>query len=231
MRRKGSQFHTKTHPGLPARDEEWDYRGSHHEEWSGPYTSTTYTYSPEQLGEVSAEMTVSNNPARSYTRYPPADMMQPDTDPEEAYDVNSWYPAPGQIPLFRHESNKAYDVVTGMGSTKASRVPAMTMLGLAANDAASRGVTLSPSRNLSEHSLGMVQNLANRGAIDQDKVPAATGNDSTFWEQPSTDNPMAWAANHGYEEIGPQRLAAGRRTLRSILGRNASMGNVQGTLF
>lgn len=113
----------------------------------------------------------------------------------------------------------------------------MTMLGLAANDAAARGVSLHPSRNLSEHSLNMVQHLASRGGIGADEVPRNVGNSSTFWKGPNTDNPMAHTSSHGdrqshgYEKLDPETVKAGQRTLRSILGRNKTSTDEQGRLF
>jgi hypothetical protein len=214
--------------------------GGGYDAWQGALTRHTYQYYKDQdhLGDSTAMTSVLDRGGTGHTQYPPKEMI--DDDP--SFNADMWSPGNGQMPLFEHRSFGPESTVTSMGSTRGSRVAAMTQLGIAANEAQDRGRTLLPDDNLSKHSQRVVDRMYGAGMTEEPAF-GEPQNTLDFWE-PHTDSTTgvqfegqptarAFGSQHGETTFSPEEVARGRRTVRSILGRGKapkSQGE-QGTLF
>lgn len=120
-----------------------------------------------------------------------------------------------QLRLFEHHpAEPASYVVTGFYSTKDARVGAMTSLGILANQANKHGVIVTPSDDLSRHSLNLVNKLNSMGAIDKSAyIPKAPTNDIDFEEKAHLD----WVDPTLFREVSHGEATAGRQRIRDIL--------------
>lgn len=168
---------------------------------------------------------VYHHAASGYTQYPPKNMTE--EGPADA-SVQDWQPpfgGPRQQSLFNHQSSPGRSKIVTMGGTRSAAPAMMVGLGIAANDTAKRyGREMDFSNNLSPHSRNLVQKLSDKGAVD---VPTnLSTNDSSF--APGPEDAYLGKDYHSYSEA---EVNAGRRTLRSVLGRRQKSQGEQGTLF
>ena len=132
-------------------------------------------------------------------------------------------PEQGQQQLFAHHYSPAQATVTSMGgmNTTSAKVAGINMLGIAQNDAAKRGLTLTPDTNLSEHSARIVEKLRGSGVVDKDFV-RENDNSVPFWDSAQTQTSKFSEYPHG-ESISSGEVKMGesraRHTIRSIHGR------------
>jgi hypothetical protein len=118
----------------------------------------------------------------------------------------------GQGMLFTHQHRPAKSVVdTLIINHEEDRVQGMTLLGVAQNNAKSRGTALSSPSDLSEHSSKLVRSLKDKGAVAQDAVDdqSNTISFSTMKGIPDV-NPLKGYAYGGYRPVPVSEVKAGR---------------------
>jgi hypothetical protein len=112
-----------------------------------------------------------------------------------------------------------------MGGTRSSAPALMVGLGIAANDTAkNHRREMEFSNNLSPHSRNLVQKLSDKGVVDA--PTRLSNNDSDFTSGP--EDVYMGKDSHSYSDA---EVNAGRRTLRSVLGKRQRSQGEQGTLF
>lgn len=160
--------------------------------FEGPTDVDTYSYGDDE--GTHAELEVAHRGSTGYTKPP----------------RNNYPRADGQLELFSHRSSKPESKVLSMGGTYGARVAAMPLVGLAVNDAATRGNTLHPSNNLSPHSERMVGHLAERGVVDMPEN--ISHNASTYWSDTKLPSPNS-------ETLSPETVDSGRSVVRDAVRR------------
>lgn len=125
----------------------------------------------------------------------------------------------GQIPMFEHHYTPPKASVEGAFGTEKGRVHFPILLGIAQNDVRNRlGVDLTPSPDLSPHSLKFVKHAVNRGLIpDSPELPDEPTNVITFEEKPIY---VSRNIVENLEEIPAAEVKKGKQTLRTMLGRD-----------
>lgn len=130
-----------------------------------------------------------------------------------------YYHENDQMELFSHKISPASSEVGYVNSTKSGRLHFPLIMGIANNDAMRiTGTPLRPSDDLSEHSLRAVENLRNRGLIDDSvDIPDSPTNDMTF-------SRFAFHVIPGnYKKIPEQEVRAGKQTIRELLRRKKNL--------
>lgn len=227
MKKKGLQFRridtpvklSADHLGTP-QDDSWGGRAL----VSDYVVGTPHKSDPTSFDEYGS-FDVHHHAASGYTQYPPKNMTE--EGPADA-SVQDWQPpfsGPRQQSLFNHQSSPGSSKIITMGGTRSAAPAMMVGLGIAANDTAKRyGREMDFSNNLSPHSRNLVQKLSDKGAVD---APTnLSNNDSDFTSGP--EDIYLGKDSHSYSEA---EVNAGRRTLRSVLGKRQKSQGEQGTLF
>jgi len=167
---------------------------------------------PEEGGSMHSDMQldVTYHPAEDET-------FVPYNEDQFAHMVKR-VPKGGQIPMFEHHYTPPRASVQGAFGTKKGRVHFPIMLGIAQNEVRNRlGVDLTPSHDLSPHSLKFVKNAASRGLIsDSSDIPDEPMNDVTFEEKP------IFIYSESASRLSPipdAEVKKGKETLRTMLGR------------
>jgi hypothetical protein len=168
-------------------------------------TRTTYIYRKDDPSKTRAYLTTETESPVRRTSYPKDyEYNQKWVEDTTKYD--------NQIPLFLHDSKPATTKVDAMESTKEDRVAAMTMMGIADRESQLEGRgPLTPSNDLSKHSLRMVKHLEEKGATTTD-VTSPT-NDFSFL--PKGGAPFF--GNLSTTELPDDAVQAGRRRVREVL--------------
>lgn len=201
----GPQFMKFTETRLPPTEWTTETPNFIEQNFNRPGRTDNYVYFPNPTS-IGAHLGVNHYGGSTTYRYPvegrESEWADATTTEEE-----------GQIPAFLMSSTPPSSTVSVLGGTKASRIPAMTMLGIAEVDTNEEfGRSLTPSNNLSRHSRRLVEHLEGVGAATA--PPTTYLNTVDFW--PYNKNA---SAVHRYKEIPDERVRAGRSRVRSILKR------------
>ncbi len=124
-----------------------------------------------------------------------------------------------QLPLFERNQRPGRHEVTEVTGTERGRSSFPLLLAIANRESLQRyGKPLTPSADLSPHSLKIVNNLKERGLVSRGhKTPEAPTNDRTFDVVPTTI--MDWNS----ETISEEEIAGGRAHLKSLLSRRRNL--------
>jgi hypothetical protein len=170
-------------------------------------TSNDYLYEyVDSSGNLGAELEVTDENIGSDTTYPTDAKYGPRWADRHA-------DRSGQIPLFKYETvGKPTSTVTYLQSTEKSRLNAMTMLGVAANDALKRGKELMPDTDLTPRSARLVKHLQDVGAVSSD-FKQLDENSTSFL-------PEGWPTSvrdSGEAQIAEAEIQQGRNRIRETL--------------
>lgn len=133
-----------------------------------------------------------------------------------------------QLPMFWQAHQPKHNEVFLLSMAKQHRAMTGTMLGVAHHDAVAKtGLGLTPSDNLSEHSLGMARGLAERGVVSRQQLPSAAKNDIT-WADPHDVSGKPVAPQH---LVSRDDMEAGRQAFRSKIRTKPVADPNQGRLF
>lgn len=173
-----------------------------------------YSYRPNSPDKTSAMLEVSTKVQPSITIYPHNYQYTDNW-------ANRYAFQDPQIPLFLHTPSEIRNEVTFLAGTKGARVPSMTMLGIADTDVRrDTGVGLTPSDDLSQHSLKLTKKMIRRGATQaSSSMPTDPTNHIPFWntEEPSSHLAFIGSYAHGLSEGVPEEeVTAGKQKVRQI---------------
>lgn len=138
----------------------------------------------------------------------------PETESQRQF-VLDRIPKDHQIPMFEHHYYPGSTTVDYASGTEAGRVHFPILLAIAQNDFNKINRTLTPSDDLSEHSLKLTQHLAKRGLVKESDVPSGISNTMNFH-----DKPTYVVGNETTQEIPREEVKQSKRLLRSMLGRD-----------
>lgn len=188
-----------------------------HTSWSTPTTkvdaysmgatSDTYEYRPNP-DEVGARMVVLHHGGGGQYEYP--------LEGKEHHWASQVEPGE-QIPMFKSTYTAPSSTVDYFAGTRASRIPAMTLMGIAEVDTNNRmGRSLTSSRSLSPHSQRLVSHLQESGATEMPE--RISSNDLQFWG--NNDLVRRYRPS---EQLPESLVNAGRSRVRSVIrkGRGA----------
>ena len=102
-----------------------------------------------------------------------------------------------------------------LAGSRIGRIHSMNLMGIAKNIADEHGMPIRPDSNLSEHSMSLVKNLADRGVVRPSDVPETTNNALDFAENNIVSRDVIDEVYN--ESIPKEEVAAGRQTVRNIL--------------
>lgn len=119
-----------------------------------------------------------------------------------------------QLTLFKHRYLPARSVVNNVGGTERGRTHFPLLLAIANNESLrEHGIPLSPPKNLSDHSLKIVQGLNERGLLPKGTtIPPYAMNSITF-----DDYPHLEARSSDDTPISEQEIREGKNSLRQML--------------
>ena len=226
MKKKGLQFRRidtpvkLDHYNLSPQDDSWGGRAL----VSDYMVGTPNESDPNSFNEHGS-FDVHHYAASGYTQYPPKNMTEEGPAYASVQDWQTPFGEPRQQSLFKHQSSPGRSKIVTMGGTRSSAPALMVGLGIAANDTAkNHRREMEFSNNLSPHSRNLVQKLSDKGVVDA--PTRLSNNDSDFTSGP--EDVYMGKDSHSYSDA---EVNAGRRTLRSVLGKRQRSQGEQGTLF
>lgn len=177
-----------------------DYSYSH-------YVAGEKTHTP---GDLLSHLYVTTRYTPRYDQIYYSDMYDSSAFPNE---WESMYKKGSQIGLFRHHTTPASNEVQFVEGTERGRTHFPMLLSIINNESmAQHGVPLTPSHDLSEHSLKFVNNLQRKGIVGDDPdIPGVPTNNMTFERYPDI-----YPAS-SYKQISVDEVKEGKESLRKML--------------
>jgi len=186
-------------------------------------TVPTDSVTPPPAVQIHSQFEMEHMPARGSRQMEIFD-SPPGATPEESTGrlndqlerLNRKVPKGGQQVLFQHEPGiPEHYQVTYLAGSRIGRIHSMNLLGIAKHMADTQGLPLKPSDDLSEHSMGMLKHMADRGIVPHSEVSTKIGNALDF----DDDYVLGEATlNNIYKEDVPKStISAGREALKSVL--------------
>lgn len=151
------------------------------------------------------------------TKYTPRedDILYPEEDQNEYLSTRwdrQWIKGQ-QMQLFQHYMTPESHEVSYASGTERGRTHFPLLLSIANNDSMERyGIPLTPSHDLSHHSLKFVNNLQRKGIVGDDPyIPDEPTNNMTFENYPSPKSV------YNLEPVGESEVKKGKESLRKML--------------